>query len=216
MLGVVVFLALLLLPSITVYLQFKEELDFSFGIYGFRFRPQEKKSAKEDKGKKHKKDKGSPDVAKDEAPEKQADKKSFSQIVEIVSSTAKSIFKGSEWLYKHLRVKRLQVCILVATEDAAKTAITYGRMYAAVYGALGVLDSLVKLEVKRIAIACSFTRDEPVYDISCKVKLRVIFLLFAAFAMLWTFLKSMIFKRASQPVAPGSRTNDKSAANPIA
>lgn len=196
-LSILVFLALLLLPSITLYVSITDKVDIRWGIYGMRFKMPESKvgeRAEESVKKKHKKKKKSTQESDEEAAKKKPTEKTFSETVEFGINIAKAALRGLEGFLKHLRITDLKLCMLIATGDAAETALNYGKVYAAVYTLLGALDSFFTLKVKRIAIAPSFTADKSVYDIFFKMKLRIIFIIIAAFAALWVFIKPILTK----------------------
>ena len=63
--------------------------------------------------------------------------------------------------------------ITAGGEDAAQTAMNYGKINWIVYTAIAVLYEAVKLDVKKIDITADFNSGKTEYELLCKAKLRL-------------------------------------------
>ena len=63
------------------------------------------------------------------------------------------------FILRHTRVKKLRLDMLVAKEDAAETAIAFGRANQAVYTALGLLQNLLRFGCKPERGSCRSLAD---------------------------------------------------------
>ena len=77
-------------------------------------------------------------------------------------------------LLKHCTVSSLQIKILCAGDDAAQTAIQYGRCCAVTQTLLSFLDNLVKIRKRgcKIDIDCDFLGDAPLFRYYVVVSFR--------------------------------------------
>lgn len=73
----------------------------------------------------------------------------------------------------------------VADEDAAKAAISYGSIGAAVYDGISFLRCFVAMSIRSVNISCLYNTpaDKSKYDGECKIRLRPASLLNAVFAV---------------------------------
>lgn len=106
----------------------------------------------------------------------------FSEIFAIV---AKRLWR----VIKRFKFRKFKVDIIVATTDAANTAIQYGRICAAVYPLISFLQSVTNLKPKNINLSADFDKTTSEFRTSILVKTQVIYLLIAAVGILSQFLK---------------------------
>ena len=180
-LGVLAFFALLLSGSATVYVSIRDEVKISVGAFGYR-RAVDLAGDKPEKPKKKKK-KPQKQAAPPEKPREKPGKKTFGETVEFAKQMLASVLPGVKTLAGRLRLTDLRLYMTVAEDDADRTAIEYGAVSAGIYTLLGALDSTLTLKVKSVDILPDFVTGEPVYDISFKVKLRLIHILCAGAGM---------------------------------
>jgi hypothetical protein len=105
---------------------------------------------------------------------KQANSRSFDfEMYKLIYDSVKLPIKH---LIKRTRVTNLRLNCVVATDDAFKTAMTYGFQSAAVSGGLAWVDSILTLRVNRkhISVTADFEKSKTEINMKCKVKVRVI------------------------------------------
>ena len=88
----------------------------------------------------------------------------FKRLASLAGNVLKPVFR-------HLRIRRLDINIIVASEDAADTAINYGRLCAGVYPALTVLLSVMKYDDYSVNIRPDFDKKALEPDISAEISL---------------------------------------------
>ena len=96
----------------------------------------------------------------------------FKELARIAGSTGKKLFS-------HLRVYRFSLLLAVANEDAAKTAVTYGQVCAAVYPAVSVLTTVCHCKQSHVCVTADFDDIKTKVDFRLKAGLLPVFLLIA-------------------------------------
>lgn len=139
--------------------------------------PEEKVSENEDKPPKEEKPPLLERISAklDELTEK---KNSVMLLIELVTEPLKRF--GSK-----IRIDDVIIDFAAADEDAAKAAISYGTIGAAVYDGISFLRCFVGMSVRSINISCLYNTpaEKSRYDGECKVRLRPASLLNAVFAV---------------------------------
>lgn len=194
--GVVLLLVLLFTRSIVVTAEYdKEKLDIKIKYLFFTLYPQKPKPQKSPKKKKRRpaeakltdesddEERGDPPeepagedetkkAHKGKVPKKKKKKKSMpdlGQIMDYVRSASPPIKR----LFKKIRVSDLSVNYIVATDDAAKTAIKYGTVCAALYPAIEWLATYFTVQVRRVHAEADFSKESDDIYAYGKIKLRV-------------------------------------------
>lgn len=106
----------------------------------------------------------------------------FTGAVKEILYTVKSALVKIKKQLKKITVKRLTVDISIASDNAAKTAVEYGAVCAAVYPLLSFLESVANIGIKQINVSSDFNSQKPHFSFSAVVRLRIIYLIIAAFA----------------------------------
>ncbi len=83
---------------------------------------------------------------------------------------------------RKLVIKKLQCAVLVATDDAAKTALTFGKVSAGVNIFCGAICNNFKVTERDIRINADFTKQKSEYDIYVNMELSLLGGLLIAFA----------------------------------
>ncbi|MGN0637694.1 MAG: hypothetical protein ACI4J0_04940 [Huintestinicola sp.] len=119
-------------------------------------------------------------------------KNSVMLLIELVTEPLKRF--GSK-----IRIDDVIIDFAAADEDAAKAAISYGRIGAAVYDTISFLRCFVGMSVRSINISCLYNTpaDKSRYDGECKVRLRPASLLNAVFAVGFGYISN---KKKYSPV----------------
>lgn len=128
----------------------------------------DKKSGKPKKPPKPKK----PKKKKPKKPENAKDNpKEFSDILGIVLDLLQSLGGGLGMIVRNFKIYRTRLHMTVAEEDAAMTAIAYGRVNAAVYSAYAVAGGFLNLKPPDIQIRPDFTTDRGSVDFEARGRL---------------------------------------------
>ncbi len=175
--------AVLFLP-LDVSLSFSENLHLSVRFFGLTVYKLKDKSGRNSKKK-------TSDSSKTETPKKEnealglfkrlKEKYGFSGAVKQIFGFVKELLPHIKELLKHIKFKRTVLDITVAEDDAAKTAIEYGRVCAVAYPVLSGLESLADIKYKSINIRSNFESSESRFLFSGLIRTRVFFLLAAVF-----------------------------------
>lgn len=199
--GVVLLLVLLFAQSVVVTAEYDEEkLDVKIKYLFFTLYPRKPKKERSPKKKKRSSAEGKPTDEIDgeesgEPPEESAEQKpaggeeikkahngklpkkkkgkksgfDLAQIMDYVRSASPPIKR----LFKKIRVSDLTVDYVVATDDAAKTAIKYGTVCAALYPAIEWLTTYFTVRVRRVHVEADFSEEADDIFAYGKIKLRV-------------------------------------------
>lgn len=90
---------------------------------------------------------------------------------------------------KHFKFRRFKLDIVVATLDAANTAIQYGKICTAVYPVISLLHSITDLKSKEINISADFEKTKTEFKTSILLKTQGIYWLIAGIGILYQYLK---------------------------
>jgi hypothetical protein len=200
--AVVIILSILLLSPLKMIVNFhggklRFEVKYLF-LTLFPFTKKEKKERKKRRKKKKKKsdsDSGGVGGEKNGAvaslPETEADieeedgeggktKRSEAEIVELIKSTTEklkilygSTSRGVKHLLMKLAIEDLDIHFVIASDEAAKTAVYYGAISAAVYNAVAFLRPFTTIYIKDLEIIPDFDGEKSVFDISFAVTIKV-------------------------------------------
>ena len=105
----------------------------------------------------------------------------FKEIAKLAGTFLKPIFK-------HTRIKHLDLNVTVAFEDAAQTAINYGYFCSGIYPALAVLLRIMKYDDYSVNIAPDFDKQEPEFDVFAELSIIPWFVVFGAVHSLVNYL----------------------------
>ncbi len=101
----------------------------------------------------------------------------------------KSILSKFQKLLKHTVVKDFKFNITVAREDAADTAIKYGKVCSLVYPIATLFGKCVNFKPEDISVYSDFSGADTNFNLEFLVKLRVIYLLGFAVSSVFDILK---------------------------
>lgn len=135
---------------------------------------------------------------KEQAPAAPAkkEKRDFAAIIGAAMDFIASLGGGAKLLLRHVRVYRVRMSIVVAEDDAAQTAITFGRMNALVYTAYTAARGLINLQKPDISIAPDFTVQEGSYLFEARGRLLPIVAVAAAVRIGAAFLVKTVKRQA--------------------
>ncbi|MBW7573989.1 DUF2953 domain-containing protein [Caproiciproducens faecalis] len=196
--GIALFLFVLLLFPVSVSARFEEELSIKIKYLFFSYKIPADTPKAEDTGKSGKKKTGD----KSDAYSKFRDiikRKGLSGFLDIISEFASIATGAAKKLFSHAVIHAISVDISVSDEDAAQTAIYYGCTCSVVYPAMGLLVNQVKCKDYHIRIAPDFNEKESRITFTCKVKIKLLFILSSMLPALLESLK-MLKKIKINPV----------------
>ena len=204
---IILFFVFILSLKATITVEYKDEVALFVKVLFIKIRllPSEKKKSgphsmsdkrakkikakllqKERKKKEKKKQKKAQKLA-----EKHKQKKSLSDILDILSLVKDLLAKVIKIFFGHLKVKVARLKIKVATGDAASTAIAYGLISQAamyLFTALAPLDGLTLPRKKNTEIVCDYLSDEMEIDLKISLSIRVWHVLHVGIGALSTFI----------------------------
>lgn len=158
LLGIALFVALVMFIPITLRASYKEKFwcDVYIGFVKLQLVP-----AKPKKGKKKKVKKQTP---KTEQPKKATEKKpslikkyGIEWLLNLIKRVAELAVSALQDFFSHILIKKFSLSISVAGDDAADTAIKYGKYCAVVYPAVGTIVRVVKCKGYGVDINPNFS-----------------------------------------------------------
>lgn len=105
----------------------------------------------------------------------------FTEIAKLAGTFLKPIFRN-------IVIKKLDLNVTVAFEDAAQTAINYGYFCSGIYPALAVLLRIMKYKDYSVNIATDFDKKSPEFDVYAEISLIPHFVVFGAVHALVNFI----------------------------
>ena len=158
LLGIALFVALVMFIPITLRASYKEKFwcTVYIGFVKLQLVP-----AKPKKGKKKKVKKQTP---KTEQPKKATEKKpslikkyGIEWLLNLIKRVAELAVSALQDFFSHILIKKFSLSISVAGDDAADTAIKYGKYCAVVYPAVGTIVRVVKCKGYGVDINPNFS-----------------------------------------------------------
>lgn len=116
----------------------------------------------------------------------------FTGAVKLVLNLAKDMLTHIKKLLRHIKIDHVTLDATVCAEDAAQTAIAYGKVCSAAYPVLAYLNSCAKIGFKQININSDFSGNKPEFKFSARVSLQLIFLLIAAYRVYSEYKKFVL------------------------
>ena len=93
----------------------------------------------------------------------------------------KEILSVIKPLIPHIKIRKIRLCVLVASSDAATTAIEYGAVCTAAYPILSFLETVADIGYKKIDIKSDFENTVPHFSFSGEVRFSLCYFLATAF-----------------------------------
>ena len=216
LLGILAFALLLLLIPVHVKAQFDGALCVRVR-YAFVFvtlYPRPERPGKKQKKEKEKKRK----VSSKKAPSKEKKEKELSQwelllreggptgVVHAAAELAKLAGTAIRRIFAAITVDRLELRLIIASEDAADTAVGYGKACAVLYPALAVLESVVKVRCRDIAVAPDFLKQKGEFSGEIRLHAVPLRILWAGLRLIAAYIgntfKQQIKKQDELPAGP--------------
>lgn len=109
--------------------------------------------------------------------------------VETIAAYCRLAVDAMGQMKRCLIIRRLEIHAVIATGDAAVTAMAYGSAAAAVNMLLPLLEENFRMRKKDIAVDCDFNRSEPTIDFTIELSAVVLPMLLIGMRVLRGFLK---------------------------
>lgn len=174
--ALVLIIILLLCLPLSVNLKFLGDFDFDVKILGFKVYPPKDKKKKSDKPQKPE-----PQEKRENLFEKLKEKKGFKGAIRELFSLFSAVLNPLKRFLRFIKFRNIKVSLLVAGEDAAKTAIDYGIICSIVYPVLSLFDSILNVKYKSIDIRSDFEGKSSDFNFSLSIKTSLIFILVFGF-----------------------------------
>ncbi|WP_302516340.1 DUF2953 domain-containing protein [Ruminococcus bromii] len=158
LLGIALFVALVMFIPITLRASYKEEFWCAvyIGFVKLQLVPAKPKNEKKKKVKKQ--------TPKTEQPKKATEKKpslikkyGIEWLLNLIKRVAELAVSALQDFFSHILIKKFSLSISVAGDDAADTAIKYGKYCAVVYPAVGTIVRVVKCKGYGVDINPNFS-----------------------------------------------------------
>ncbi len=184
MLAVYIILAVLVLAALILILPFSLEItfveDFKFkvkflGIPVYKYKEKQRILKKNDKS-----DEKS-GIKPKSLFSRFKEKYGFFGTVKAFFAFFKEILSVIKPLIPHIKIRKIKLCVLVASSDAATTAIEYGAVCTAAYPILSFLETVADIGYKKIDIKSDFENTEPHFSFSGEVRFSLCYFLATAF-----------------------------------
>ena len=94
-------------------------------------------------------------------------------ILSLLSEMAKIAAAASRKMLAAVVIDRLDVAIITASDNAADTAIQYGRICAVLYPAVAVVESSMRVRQRNISVNPDFLREDSAVTVDIAVHVRV-------------------------------------------
>lgn len=196
LLGLLGLLILLLILPVCVRIQYREALKVHVWVFGvipvYWYDSAKEKPDKPEKPKKEKKKAKDGSKPKKEKNgfladlSKQLKNEGVAALVRTIKSVTKLAFGALKRVFKAITVDRLHLEIVVASEDAAATAINTGRVCAVLYPALSALQCALRIRHREVTVTPDYLAENG--RITADVRMRVVPIR-AVWAALWTVFK---------------------------
>ncbi len=226
-LAIVAIIVILFSIKVTVTAVYDEmfSLDIKWLFLKLRIYPEDeetkaKKAAK--KAEKDKKKKPKKEKPKEEEPQPSSESKSnifkdfynnqgFGATIKLIRTAAAQLGGFLKGVYKAFVIENLTVLLKVsAGDDAANTAIKYGKVCSAVYPAMGFICSNMKVRQYDVNVMPDFISGENVATFKLSLSVKPIKLTNAVILLAFRLIFKVLLK-----LLTGSKNNNKSVSNTV-
>ena len=191
--AVVVFIAILLFLPVKIDLNYDQNFALKIRYFGITvFNNQNNRKPKNNKKKSKKQT-----VEKKNKAKKKKDnfivstykQKGLLGSIDYFGKILALVLKKLWWLLKRFKFRKFKLNLTVATNDAANTAIKYGRICAACYPTISLLETFADFKAKEINIDADFDKKESDFKISFTMSTKLIFLITVTVSAITQYLK---------------------------
>lgn len=183
--SIICFLLLLCLLPLTINLMYEDEFVFKIKYAGITLFNSEKEA--KPKANNHKK--STTPQSKDNFIKKTYKQKGLFGTVKYFSNILTIVLKKLCWLVKRFKFRQFKFELTVATDDAARTAIQYGEVCAALYPIFSILQSTLDFKPQTVNINADFDKTKWEFKTCILVRAQLVYWITAAIGMLVQYLK---------------------------
>lgn len=110
-----------------------------------------------------------------------ADSKGVSATVSDTVSVLVGLVKQLVWIFKYLKLSKLNINCICAGEDSAETAMDYGVACAVIYPLSGFLHSVMRVNRRKekINVRCDFINNKPTFNVEAVISVKILFVVIA-------------------------------------
>lgn len=135
------------------------------------------------------KPKGSTPQKKDNFFVKTYKQKGLLGTVSYFSDILVIVLKKLWWIVKRFKFRKFKLDLTVATADAADTAIQYGKVCAAIYPVISLLQTITDFKLQQINIGTDFDKTKWEFNGAILVKTPLVYWIVAVISVLIQILK---------------------------
>ncbi len=206
LLGIILLLFLLLLCPMYIYFNFSEylEIKIKFLFFSFTLFPKkEKKNVNNKTIKKNDKEKDEKLKVKENKISGIIKEKGFGGFLKILKEIIKIVLGSAKELFKKIYIDFIDLSIVVVGEDAADTAIKYGKVYSFISFASSVLLKNSDLNNSHINIVPGFNFEESKVNCATKIHFIPLSIVKIALCMLFNFIKNLYLSQINVKLRRG-------------
>lgn len=122
-------------------------------------------------------------------PKERKNKDIIKNIISLIKMVKIYIEKYLDTLLSHIIIKKLKLKVEIAGEDAAETAVNYGKVCALVYPTLSFLCNKITLKRKEINVFPNFYKEDSSVEFEAEIKARPIYLLISVLPFFKEYIK---------------------------
>ncbi|MCI8497499.1 MAG: DUF2953 domain-containing protein [Clostridiales bacterium] len=123
-------------------------------------------------------------------------------IVDFISHLSRSGKRLLEKVLRHLKVKDFRLVIIVKGDDAADTALRYGKICAVFYPMFSYLCGLARVTVKELSVLPGFHAEQSKEEFSFTARISPVFLIGAGLGFFLRFFAHTIAKQFRKQKPP--------------
>lgn len=207
-LGIIAFFIVLLSIKVVVTVHYEDDVELSVGWLFLKFKilPSEEKGKKPKKEKKDKKPKEEKpkeesEIIKEPKKKKQDNmfvrfyrNKGFDGVIQLIKDAAKAVGGMFKRIGKAFKFEELFISLTVGKGDSAETAIKYGETCSAVFPAMGLIVSTIRVKKYSLEINPDFIYGNSNAKLHTKISVRPIKLINAVIIVAFELLFKVVIK----------------------
>ncbi len=212
LIAVLLVLFLITLMPLGIKAKFKNKVycDLKIGFIKIRLLPEQPKKKKTEKKTIERKKKTENQKEKEISLKKLFKQNGVSGIINILKKIASLAAGALKDVFKHIIIRELIIDVVVGGDDAAETALSYGKICSVVYPAVSTITRICVCKSFNVLVSPDFKEGSKSYaDCILKADIKIFWLVKAAivhgFKALQVFLK---FKKANTTVQINENNND--------
>lgn len=199
LLGIFLLLAILLFCPVSVRLDYTDKLTVTLCFLFLKFRISPPKKEKIEKEKKNKKKAGTGEKEKKKNFLRTfQEEEGFSGALHFLHELAEILKSAIKRTASHLVIRLLDVRLILASSDAAQTAVLYGKTCAALFPVLASICSCAKVRKYNADIRPDFIAVKCQAEIAVIFSIRPIFVVHAGVGGLYGYIKNIVFAKNNQ------------------